>query len=146
MKRGAEYGGDRQCVTDARLRDHACRTAETEAHNPGTEDSALLDMHLLKCAHAVIITSTSSFGWAAAGMGGLRAFYVAEHGEPAAGGAPYALALEQASSKQPAARQREPSFHALLCAADKNHPSSTSAHPAFWRATSSEPCNSLGWW
>ncbi len=54
---------------------------QTEGRNPGTEDGAVVDMHLLKCVHAIIITSSSSFGWAAAGLAGLRAYYVTEHSE-----------------------------------------------------------------
>ncbi len=64
------------CVCVCRQR----RDARTAAGNPGTEDAAVVDMFLLADSHDILITSSSSFGFTAAGLGGLRAYYVAEHG------------------------------------------------------------------
>lgn len=54
----------------------ALRRAQTEAHNPGTEDSGLFDLALLSQCNQLIVTSSSSFGGLAAGMGGLHPYYV----------------------------------------------------------------------
>jgi hypothetical protein len=57
------------------------REVKTPAGNPGTEDGAVLDFFLLADSNDLIITSSSSFGFSAAGLAGLRAYYVTEHGQ-----------------------------------------------------------------
>jgi xyloglucan fucosyltransferase len=44
----------------------------TAAHNPGTELSAFVDIFLLARCKAIVVTPASSFGWVAAGIGGVK--------------------------------------------------------------------------
>lgn len=52
----------------------------TAANNPGSEESALLDMRLLSMTDALIITSASSFGYVAAAWGGIVPMHVLHRG------------------------------------------------------------------
>jgi hypothetical protein len=58
-----------------------CSGAQTEGGNPGTEETGVLDLFLLADTHNMIITSSSTFGFIAAGMAGIRPYYVSEHSE-----------------------------------------------------------------
>lgn len=48
----------------------------TQAGNPGTEESAVLDMRLLSMTDALLVTSASSFGYVAAAWGGILPIHV----------------------------------------------------------------------
>ena len=60
---------------------HGQHANRTTSGNPGTEDSAVLDMRLLSMTDALIITSASSFGYVAAAWGGIIPIHVLLHGD-----------------------------------------------------------------
>ena len=53
----------------------------TQAGNPGTEESAVLDMRLLSMTNALVVTSASSFGYVAAAWGGIVPIHVLHRGD-----------------------------------------------------------------
>lgn len=53
----------------------------TKAGNPGTEESAVLDMRLLSMTDALVVTSASSFGYVAAAWGGIIPIHVLHRGD-----------------------------------------------------------------
>lgn len=53
----------------------------TQAGNPGTEESAVLDMRLLSLSDALVVTSASSFGYVAAAWGGVVPIHVLHRGD-----------------------------------------------------------------
>ena len=53
----------------------------TQAGNPGSEESAVLDMRLLSMTDALIVTSASSFGYVAAAWGGIVPIHVLHRGD-----------------------------------------------------------------
>ena len=50
--------------------------SRTLGGNPGTAEGAVLDMYLLSQCREIIVTSGSSFGYVAAGWGGVKPYYV----------------------------------------------------------------------
>ena len=54
---------------------------KTRAGDPGTEESAVLDMRLLSMTDALLVTSASSFGYVAAAWGGVVPIHVLHRGD-----------------------------------------------------------------
>ncbi|BDA51568.1 probable galactoside 2-alpha-L-fucosyltransferase [Coccomyxa sp. Obi] len=54
---------------------------KTRAGDPGTEESAVLDMRLLSMTDALLVTSASSFGYVAAAWGGIVPIHVLHRGD-----------------------------------------------------------------
>lgn len=52
------------------------RRETTVGGNPGTEDQALVDLALLSHCQSLVVSSSSSFGGCASGLGGHHPYYL----------------------------------------------------------------------